>query len=225
MDWSPKEIVSVSVIVLVTISLLITSFIISKRPYKLAYLARTERGTIEKATTITWAAAAMACLLFTHRKERWKGYSCTFLLVTLMLRELDFHSRFTDHHITSLSYWRSMHIPMGEKLIVLCIVLILAANLCFFVKTAFSQFAQDLRKREPYALTILGSLAYVALSLFLDAVIDVGRLNRPFYLFLSIFEESIELGIPILVMLALIQWIFGQAMRTRGQTSPQDLGK
>jgi hypothetical protein len=126
-------------------------------------------------------------------------------MLTLLARELDLHSLFTDQHITSTRYWRSPDIPFMEKLLVAGIVLPLIINFCLFVKFSARRFISDLKGKEPYTFPLLAMVAYAAASLFLDDVVDVERLKSRLQMFLSLTEESLEMGIPVMIILSIIQ--------------------
>ena len=64
----------------------------------------------------------------------------------------------------------------------------------------------DLLKSVSWRKVVPSIIAFGLLSMLFDKVVDTDALDQPIHLFLSLCEECIELGMPVLIIIALLQW-------------------
>ena len=153
--------------------------------------------------------------------KRWPGgLYPAIILLGFSLRELDFHTRFTPENINSTRYWRSSDVDLLQKLIVAAFLATMICMAVVFVRRHFRTWLLHLRLGYPYAISIAGALGYILISFALDNQLDMGALDKPIVLFLSLAEEAIEVGIPILLSAALIQWAISSRPVVGGDASP-----
>ncbi len=169
-------------------------------------MARTEEGIIERMSVGFWIAAVcitagLAVL------QRWRrGWFGAWFFSVLCLRELDFHSRFTPENITSTRYWRSGEVIVFEKLLVFLLLAAWAWAGYRFVWGGLRWRRGEWTRGRAHAVTIVGLFGFAFIPYLLDNTLDMDDLENPRTLFFSLVEESIEMGVPILICLALLQW-------------------
>lgn len=175
-------------------------------PYEQAYIARTEEGIVERMSAGFWILAVLIAVGLAVLR-RWKrGWFGAGFFTLLCLRELDFHSRFTPENITSTRYWRSGEVVVLEKVLVFLILVGWAWAVFRFLRGGLPWLRGELIRGRAHAVTIVGLFGFACIPYLLDNILDMSDLENPRTLFLSLLEESVELGIPVLLCLALLQW-------------------
>ncbi len=194
--------------------LVAVAWFLSRMPWEDAYHARTEEGIIEELTLVFYGLALLLCIAIAIVKRWKKGFYGAIVFLAFALRELDFHNRFTPENIDSTRYWRSVDVPLLQKLFVAILIAGLVYALVMFLKGGFRTIREDLRNRRAYAVTVVGIVVFMAASMVIDKQLDTDIIDKAteitgwvrWILFLSLAEETIEMGIPILACLALVQW-------------------
>jgi len=171
-----------------------------------ALFQRTESGLIEVGTAVLYGLALVLALSIALVKKWRSGFFAALAILAMLLRELDFHARFSDEKMSSTRYWRSAEEPLPGKLLAFVILLCLSLAIFHWLWSKRPAFIRDLRDGLAYPATVLAILGYGLLSMLLDKWTDTDALDQPIHLFMSLGEECIELGIPFLIIVALIQW-------------------
>ena len=175
-----------------------------------AYLARTEDGWIEKASVVLYFILAAGFVVAAVAVPWQRGFYAAFLMLVFAMREMDF-DEFTSgektQKLTSTRYWRSEDFSIFHKLIVLLVLVATAVALWKLCRGGWSWLRTSLAAGKPYAVSVLGVVFYILLSSVLDNRVDWDALDNPVVLFFSLAEECVELGIPILLGVALVQWL------------------
>jgi hypothetical protein len=160
-----------------------------------------EGGLIEGATV----ASYVLCLAYILGRGAYGELKWIFwLVVLLLLRELDFDSRFTDAKIYKLSFLLNGEVPIAQKLYA---VGLLALSLFVVIKvitTYAVSFLDELKSRSNVAAGVVLIGLFTVVSKLTDGAM---RKWRYFGLRLSehgatefeVFEEISELFIPILI--------------------------
>ena len=96
-----------------------------------------EGGVVENAQAILYGLCVRLSLAY-WRREVWPGgLTGALLLAVLMLRELDFHKRFTAMSVTRTRYYLLPDVPVLSKVIAASVLLVtLAIAVLFFRKHA-----------------------------------------------------------------------------------------
>ena len=197
-----KRIRGVRTVGAVMLAMLVLSLVVSGLERDLAYVVMREDGWVESATLVFYAMALIGCLYMMWSRHWPAAWSGALLIVATMLRELDAHKTFTLYSLSSIRYWRSDFVSGLEKGGIVAIMLVLTI---LVVRAAWPPFWRRLRAAEPHAVTLAGISALIATSLILDAIhfdYSPGKVS----LFLWAVEETFEMGIPICILVALIQW-------------------
>ena len=194
----------------VLLSGVLTVFVLLQLPRHIAQAAQYENGPIENATVLLYVAGAVLAWVFGKRELWSKGYTGGFVLLLLALRELDFHTRFTSRSLSQWNFLISAHVPPSEKVIGLAAYVIVAVPLVRLVAGSRPLFSA-VRNRRPYAISAFSGIILVPVSMLFDLTARILRergmeIDDDVYLTCQLLEETLELAIPLLFMIALLQW-------------------
>lgn len=98
---------------------------------------------------------------------------------------------------------------MLEKLGVFLLLAASAFAAFTFMRGGLRWLRSELSRGQAHAVTVVGLFGYAVIPYLLDNILDMKDLENPRTLFFSLVEESVEMGIPILLCLALLQWTLG----------------
>lgn len=179
-------------------------------PREAAWAFREEGGPLEMATLVLYLLAAAASLALALRGEWRGGYAGSAVLLLLALRELDMHRRFTGLSVTGTKFWVSPDPPLFVKGAALLATAFSLGVVAVFLRGRIGAFVRCVRNGDPPCLSILGGLLIIPFSLILDQVPrplkKAGLWSEDLFLALSISEETFELAIPVLFLVAIFQW-------------------
>ncbi|MBE0436695.1 MAG: hypothetical protein IBX56_12915 [Methylomicrobium sp.] len=167
-----------------------------------------EGGVIESAS----ALAYFLCAVFIAYKRKVAELKHFFILIILfMLRELDFHKRFTTMGISKIKFYISEDVPLIEK-VVGTLVVLLFFYVCISILYRYSKvFFLGLKNHSGVAFDSLLAIILLVVSKSLDGA---SRKLEGFGISLSqamsmhamAVEEILELGIPIAIFMALTSY-------------------
>lgn len=179
-----------------------------------------ENGPVEILTAAGLLAAA-GWLMWAWSCGRIKqGCSAGVIVLLLGLRELDFHARFTTMGIFKSRFYISPTVPLTEKLVVSCIVILILVFAIWFIRRNISEFRRGVLSREPVSILILMAIITAVLSKVLDGSSEViemllfmepGKRGVGF----RVIEECMELAIPICILLAISYSLRGKNKNIR----------
>jgi hypothetical protein len=179
-------------------------------PREAAWAFREEGGPLETATVALYLLAAAAVLAMALRGEWRGGYGGSVVLLLLALREFDVHRRFTGLSVTGTKFWVSPDPPLSAKGAALLATVLSLGAVALFLRGRIGTFVRGVRRGDPPCLSILGGILIVPFCLILDQVPrplkKAGLWSEDLFLSLSLFEETFELAIPVLILLAIFQW-------------------
>ena len=201
---------AVAFVVGLAVALIALAYIVFIQPGETGFLNRTEEGFFEQSTVAFYIVALLICLALVVIKKWQHGLYYSVVLLAMCLRELDFHTRFSKN-ITSIRFWKAGEIALWHKLIVAVIVIGILFALFIVARRGFRPWLRHLKLGYAYAISLAGAMGYVFMSFALDNQLNMDALDQPVVLFFNLVEESIETGIPILLCVALIQWMIGCA--------------
>ena len=171
-----------------------------------------EDNLIENLTVVLYLSVIAYLLLVASGNRRFRYYSA-FVVLLFALRELDMH-RFSES-ILKFSYYMKPQISLVEKLSAGAVVLICTYVLVRYTISYKGGLVSGLRRLQGYALTTVAALLITLISKLLDQAPKI--LHKHFAITLSgeekvqmlVIEETLELGIPLLMLLACLQyWTF-----------------
>lgn len=168
-----------------------------------------EDGPIEMASAIGYLFAAAGLFIAGYYRRMDHGLFSGLLVLSLALRELDFHDRFTTMGIFKTLFYVSPKVPIPEKIIVTLLVLCIFFGFFWYVKKFGRRYLQALRNKDNGALCVTIAVALAILSKTLDSNSDeINQLimsitSYSATIVVSVSEEVFELGIPLFIILAL----------------------
>src|SRR5690606_38658297 len=120
----------------------------------------------------------------------------------MCLRELDMHNRLTTLSLTKSSFYTSPEVPLGEKMIGVAIMVLLAWCVVSMIRRHWRGFFEGLRTAQPYAFALFLAGAF---GIIAKAVDGIASKLEPFGIAVTprveqvaiISEEVLELGIPM----------------------------
>jgi hypothetical protein len=179
-------------------------------PREAAWAFREEGGPLEMATLALYLLASAALLVMALRGEWRGGYAGSAVLLLLALRELDVHRRFTGLSVTGTKFWVSPDPPLSVKGAAFLATVFCLGVVAVFLRGRIRSFVRGVGRGDPPCLSILGGILIVPFSLLLDQIPrplkKAGLWSEDLFLALSISEETFELAIPILFLVAILQW-------------------
>jgi hypothetical protein len=195
-------------VLLVPAALLALLFIVSALHEDLIESLIDENGIIESASAFGYVACIAALLLRGGwRTAVLRAPYLSFILLFLALRELDFDKRFTTMGIFKSQFYLSASVPWAEKILAVVFLALLIWSLLELADRHWRQFLPRLLSLHPVAVAVFlaASLAVMAKSLDgLARKLDGFGLavSEHAYLIAEGAEEVLELGIPLLLILA-----------------------
>lgn len=170
-----------------------------------------ESGPVERLTAATYALCAAAIWMARRRIDDMRSVAASsVVMLAFCLRELDWHKQFTGTSVLRLSWYAGPAHP-GAKLVAASVLLLVLAALGWLVLRHARDVWQGWRERRPLAITLVALLATLVLAKTLDR--SVGILVGDYGVDVPLvwkalrtaYEEWFELGLSMLVMLALVQ--------------------
>ncbi|GAB5388505.1 MAG: hypothetical protein Alpg2KO_14730 [Alphaproteobacteria bacterium] len=181
-------------------------------PVGVRHLVR-EGGPVENFTLAGYMVAIL-CLWFAPTDRRPFYVHSAFILGFLMAREADLHKALTTESIFKPSWYMDETVPLWERAAAGDVVIIMAITVIFYLKNNARRLWINIVRREPVAWTV----SCVILAAGLSKLVDSGRrILKDWFGFerdaLAWYrpisepvEECLEAAIPVLVILAIIQW-------------------
>lgn len=170
-----------------------------------------ESGPVERVTAATYALCAVAVWLLRQRGDDWRtSVALSAVMLGFCMRELDWHKAFTGTSVLRVS-WYAGPAPLQSKLLAAWVVLGFAAALAWLVLRHARAWWRGLRERRAVAITMLMFLLALVLAKSLDRSVSI--LNGDFGVSVALkwqalrtaFEEWLELGLSLLLLLGLVQ--------------------
>ena len=194
-----------SAVIPVFISLFFIILLLNFLPMPTGLALVKENGVIESFSAIGYFTGAVVAVFIAVRMQWQTGFSVGTFMILFGLRELDFHARFTTMGIFKTKFYLSSQVGVTEKSIVTLIVVLLIAFIFRFLKNHVGGFINDFKKGIPHIVTASAGLLCLPICKILDGgfrwLDDMGQGYR-----LAFIEESIELAIPYLFIIAMLQF-------------------
>ena len=189
-------------------------------PSAIAILIVKENGPIEDLSALGYFLVALWLVRAGWLLRVKDGFSAGFLVALLGMRELDMHTRFTTMGIFKTRYYISDKVPGGEKLLVSIIVLIILVVAARYLYRNFGALWQELRRWSMSTISLAAAGWCILVSKMLDS------LSGPIEPFVTIFsneprtvlrisEETLELAIPVYLLLAVCYYAGRPPHRSR----------
>ncbi|MFP4039004.1 MAG: hypothetical protein ACLFS7_00560 [Desulfosudaceae bacterium] len=185
-----------------------------------------ENGPVENLTVVGYGIALvlMAVLL-----RGLKHYFWFLLLVLAMaLRELDFHARFTSITTTSTRFYVSPEVPVVAKIIALAVFFLLLYGLIRLAVSYLPALVAGLKSGRPEAVGVFLGIFLAVIAKLLDGLsrklADFGvDLSAGASLTAECVEEVLELGIPVMFILAVLAG--ARSLTSFKNAAPEEQGR
>lgn len=166
-----------------------------------------EDGPVEALSVFGYVLCI--ALLLRDDGDRARFKAVIVLLAAFALRELDFHNSYTILGITQTRFYISPDVPIREKLLAFGAIAALAVAVLRILWTHLRGFVRSVRKREPAAVAVLAGLSFIGIAKSLDGLsrklADVGlAASETVVETATIFEETLELGIPAMFLIGIV---------------------
>lgn len=172
-----------------------------------------ENGPVENLTLIAYVVS-LAAILYYGRSVLFvrTRLALTILLSYMFMREADMHKWLNGLSVLKIKFWLSGEIPLIDKFWAVAILLPLLWALVYFLKNYARQVWTDFWRKESYAIGIFVFLAVLVISKICDRSLNMmtEMWGWHFEIWLEALvtaqEEFLECILPILVMMAVLQY-------------------
>ena len=170
-----------------------------------------EGRLIEDITVFLYLCVVLYLLFVASGRSRFR-YHSAFVVLLFTLRELDMHSRLTSIRINNFSYYIEPTTPLVERVAVGAVLLICLYALIRYMTNYGRKLVSGVRNRYASALTVAAALLITLITKLLDSAPRILResfattLSREVKTPMRVIEEILELGIPLLMFLACLQY-------------------
>lgn len=170
-----------------------------------------EGRLIEDVTVVLYLCVVLYLLFVASGRRRFR-YHSAFVVLLFTLRELDMHSRLTSIRINNFSYYIEPTTPLLERVAVGAVLLISLYALIRYMINYGRKLVSGVRNRYASALTVAAALLITLITKLLDSAPRILResfattLSREVKTPMRVIEEILELGIPLLMLLACLQY-------------------
>lgn len=175
-----------------------------------------EGGIVENATIFMYYLALASLWLFPPRALTRMGIAAiSLLLLAAAARELDLHKATFGMSILKTNFYRSY--ASGTQIAgALLILLPIFAAIIYLIVKYRRQLVKSAKARDPAAVTVVTTLIFLVLVKAFDSFIgfiggylsepgEIWGYTTPAGLITMAIEESLELALPLLVVVAVIQ--------------------
>jgi hypothetical protein len=182
-----------------------------------------ETGSIETLSPIGYALCMVLIIALGGLKLAFtRAFSLMVVLLAMMVRELDFHSRFTAMSIVKIRFFLSGDVPLQQKVLALLVLALIGLAVVHVIFVHGRNFVARLRRFDPVGIATALSIAMIVLSECLDgADRTLARIGFPAGMidakFLLKVEETAEMGIPIFAALAILAYFSAGRENVNGE--------
>ncbi len=170
-----------------------------------------EGGLIESASAFGHFLC-VAIILYKGGLSYLKQYHYVVLLIIFfMLRELDFHAKFTTMGIFKTRFYISDSVLLVEKIVGVMVILLLLYFIFKMVHRHSREFLLGLKNYSVVSIGIFMAIVLIVVSKSLDGLcrkfkeFDV-EISKQINMHLTALEEILELGLPIILILTVIAY-------------------
>ncbi len=181
-------------------------------PIDIVYRFTRENGLVENLSAAGHFLTVACCLMLVY-KQKWRdGWTGAFITFLFGCRELEFQERFTALSITKIRFYTEADVPWMQKAVVLVLIAFTVWVVARYLRRHARSFVPALRLRKPYAVSVFFGMLLLVLSKAGDLahrmVINIGvPLCYDDEIRVSMVEEFFELGVPLLFLAAVFQFI------------------
>ncbi|OYW53576.1 MAG: hypothetical protein B7Y80_14400 [Hyphomicrobium sp. 32-62-53] len=174
-------------------------------PQNVQTLLKSEGGPIEWATVAGYVAALVYIII---RRLYGPAKWIFWLTVLLLMRELDFDTRFTDGKITKFDFFRSPDVPLVQEIYAIALLGVFFFVVYKVVTTYARNFLDEIADRSQIAMAAMLAIGSAGFSKLIDGpkrkagYLGIDPSEQSILVF-QLLEETLELAIPFLIIVAL----------------------
>ena len=173
-------------------------------PPELVHAVAAEHGPVETLQALLLFALAAGIFLYRPGGEAFRtAGSVAFLLFAMGARELEWHKPRVGGNVLKPGFYLGPAAP-GTKLVAAALVLLLAISAIDLLRRHGRDAWSGLRRREPLSITAATFFVVLASSRIADKIHSGDNLNS-LVAGTVIVEETLELALPLLVLLGVLQ--------------------
>ena len=148
-----------------------------------------------------------------------RAWSLMAILLVMMLRELDFHARFTTMNITKSKFFLSGEVPLHEKVVAFVALTLIGLVVLHVIFTYGRAFIAGLKRLAPVSVATALSILMIVLSEGLDGIGSrLAAIGFPIDPQASEafekMEETAEMGISLFAALAILAYFSARNEKT-----------
>lgn len=164
-----------------------------------------EDGPVEMSSAIAYVICAAIMCIVGGKTFITRYYYLVGITLLFAMRELDFDKRFTTMGVLKSRFYLSDQVPLTEKLIGACVVGLLLFFVYKIVSNHAKPFIQGLLRLDKVQIGAALVVTFLVVSKSMDGIDrklgDIGiQVSADFAEKAETFEETMELGIPLLMM-------------------------
>ena len=169
-----------------------------------------EQGPFEVLSAVFWAALGLLCFMTARQAPR-RLIPCGIAAFIACARELDLHTAITGMSIFKSHYYLKTPAPIAEKLLVGLLAIAILAVLIDVVRSGVRALRQG-ALRQDWMLTAMLAFVTTAATKVLDKLQSFVHdftghyLPQIYSLIINALEEGVEMSLPLLFIVALVQY-------------------
>jgi hypothetical protein len=178
-----------------------------------------EEGPIETSTSALYFLVALLPLALFFAPpagtDRRSWLAIAVMSAAGGAREMDLHKAWTEKSVLKVSFYLGQA-PLHQKLISLLVLAAIGGALSYLLRRHMRRLWQELRQGQAVAVSVATLFVTTVITKVLDRAInllaeDYGvATSYPIKALVSALEETMELGLPLIVALSLWQFLRGQ---------------
>lgn len=210
MNWINRQYSAVW-LTLFTILLALLSSIFLDHEWLLDFV---DEGHFVETLTLVFYAIAIVfvfCYKIGTTKLSYR-FALAFVLFAMMAREADLHKIF-GMSMLKIKFWLTNAAPLPSKLLAALIILSILIAIFYIILNNYKTWFQDLKSKQAYAISVLMFFIVLVVSKILDRSLNMineitgWMAPRWMVAYQQPQEEYLECILPILIMIAVIQYI------------------
>lgn len=170
-----------------------------------------ESGPVQVLSAAGYVVVILALWWRAGSRFIWRHAYFAIILAVMTLRELDLHNRFTTVSLTKSTFYTSSQVPLPEKVLGIMFMGLLVWCIATMVTRHWRAFIEGLRNAQAYAYALFLAGAFGVMAKAVDGIAaklaPIGVAVAPKVEQVAIIsEEVLELGIPLLFLVAVFAW-------------------
>lgn len=206
-DLVRRRFLFLGVLALVAVPTLVLGLVLDRES---AHVLYSEDRLVENATVLAYGVAVVVLLAWSRASWSFRLHSALVVAI-LALRELDWHKAFTAESFMKITYYVRADDPLLVRLAAGLVLLAVVGILLGYLYR-LSRSVAALRAGQPYAYSTLAAAVALPVSKAMDSGARMIHKHVGYDTpdsvrhWLHLYEETLELAIPLVMMLAVAQY-------------------